>query len=167
MQLLAKNKKAQHTFGLPFGMIFAIFLIVVFIVITFIAIKHFLDIGKCSSIGMFYDEFQQKVNEAWASQSSEFKFKIDLPKGIEKICFANLSADITGSQEDYNQIKNYDVYEANIFLIPPEKSCNMPYKFIKHLNITKITSTKNPYCVDVSRDLIIKKGFYDKEVFVK
>lgn len=154
--------------GIPFGIIFAIFLIVVFIVIAFVAVNHFLDIGKCSGVGLFYDELQEKVDEAWSSQSSSFDFEVDLPSGIEKVCFGNLSAEITDPNiEEYREILNYEVYEANTFLVPPEKACNMAWKQINHINISKITESRNPYCVDVSRDLKIKKDFYDKLVVVR
>ena len=152
---------------MPFQLIFAIFLIVVFIIVAFIAVKYFLDLGKSSSVGLFYKEFGEAVDEAWSGQSSESTFKIDLPSGIKRICFANLTKPITGSQTDYMMIKNYDVYEANTFLLPPEYAEDMEWKLIKHLNITKRTATSNPYCVDVSKDLVIKKGFYDKLVVVE
>ena len=155
--------------GMPFSVIFSIILIVVFIVVAFIAIRYFLDIGDCGGVGLFYDELQKSVEEAWASQSSEFGFEGDVPSGIEKVCFADLSSSITGGQEDYQQIRDYDVYEANFFLIPSEKSCNMPYKMINRVNISKITASSNPYCVDVldgKVELRIKKDFYDKEVFI-
>ena len=97
---LSRPKLAQQTMGIPFGLIFAIFLIVVFIVIAFIAVRHFLDIGSCSETGLFYDSLQKKVNEALSSQLSDFKFDINLPSGIQKVCFGNLSADITNT-EDY------------------------------------------------------------------
>ena len=170
MRKLGDDKKAQHTIGMPFGMIFAIFLIVVFVVIAFIAVNYFLDIGKCSGVGMFYDELQDKVDEAWTSQSSDFEFEVNLPTGVQKICFSDLNADITDiSDEDYIQIKDYDVYEANTFLVPPGKSCNMQWKMINHINITEITSGKNPYCIDITKRNIlrIKKDFYDRSVIIE
>jgi len=162
-----KNKSGQQTMGLPFGVIFSIILIVVFIVIAFIAIKHFLDIGDCAGVGQFYEELQEKVNEAWASQNSDFEFEINLPGGIDKICFADLSGEITGSQEDYKAIEMYSVYDSNLFLIPPAEACNMPNKLIKHINVSEIISTSNPYCVEVGEELQIKKGFYDKLVIIE
>jgi len=153
--------------GMPFGVIFAIFLIVVFVVVAFIAISNFLDIGNASKVGMFYQDLQTEVNKARNSQSSEFEFKINLPNKIEKVCFANLSAKITSNFEDYEMIKNYDIYEANTFLLPPENAENMQWKNINYINITKITESKNPYCVLVSNNLKIKKDFYDKLVKIE
>ncbi len=159
------NKKGQQIMGLPFSMIFAIFLIIAFIVIAFIAIKYFLTLGGCGGVGLFYDNFQEKINDAWKSQGSEFNYEIDLPSGITRICFGNMSGDIN-NYEDYGLLQGFD-YEDNLFLIPQKEACNMGSKFIEHLNIDEITKTKNPWCVDVSYVLRIKKDFYDKSVRVE
>ena len=161
-----ENKRGQHTMGMPFGMIFAILLIVVFIVIAFIAIAGFLDIGQSASVGLFYEDLQKAVDEAWREQSGEFDFKIDLPSGIDEVCFGNLSGMITNRDPRYDEILNYDVYVANTFLVPPENAQGMQWKFINHINVTKITESSNPYCVSVEKDLRIKKGFYDKLVVI-
>ena len=153
--------------GLPFGMIFSIILVVVFVVIAFMAIGNFLDIGKSAGVGLFYTELQEAVDNSWRGQSSETIFKINLPNGIDTICFSNLSSEITEETEYYNQIKNYDVYEANTFLIPPENAQQMQWKLINHLDIGEITKEKNPYCVSTNQDLKLKKGFYDKLVLIE
>ena len=161
------SKKGQQTMGMPFGMIFAIFLIVVFVVIAFIAVGFFLDIGKSSGVGLFYDELQKAVDDAWSEQSGEFNFKIDLPDAIDEVCFGNLSGLITNNDPKYKEILNYDVYDANTFLIPPSEAQNMQWKLIKHIDIAKITTMENPYCVPVDRGFRIEKGFYDKLVVIK
>lgn len=164
-----KDRKAQ-TMSLPFGMIFSIFLIVVFIVIAFIAVNYFLGLGECSEVGLFYEEFQEKVDEVWKSQSVQNeRFEVELPSGIEKICFANLSAEITNLGEDYEEIEIFEVQDANVFLLPRAEACEMEYKKIEHINISEITFEENPYCVDLSKrdELILNKGFYDKFVEVK
>ena len=153
--------------GMPFGMIFAIILIVVFVVIAGIAVSGFLDIGKTASVGMFYDELQNVVDGAMRGQSSDTEFKIDLPDNLDIVCFANLSGTITNYGAEYDAIRNYDVYDANVFLVPPEYASGMPWKKIEHLNISYITRLQNPYCVDVDVGLRIRKGFYDRLVWVE
>jgi len=164
---MAMNKKGQHTMGLPFGMIFAIFLIVVFVVIAFIAIRGFLDIGDSARVGMFWDDLQGAVDEALSEQFDESGFDIDLPSGIESVCFANLSNVISNPGAEYEAIRNYDVYEANVFLVPPEFAENMQWKFIEHLDLVKITEDDNPHCVDVGEGLRVKKDFYSKGVMIE
>ena len=159
--------RGQQTMGLPFGMIFALFLIVIFIVVAFVGIKSFLSFGRTSSVGLFYQELQDAVDDAWRGQSSSSHFDIDLPSKIDRICFANLSAMVTNKGEDYEFIKDFYVYEANVFLIPPGKGEGMEWKLINHLDISKIIESKNPYCVNVEEGLTIKKDFYDKLVWVE
>ncbi len=162
-----KNKKGQQTMGMPFGMIFAIFLIVVFVVIAFMAVRSFLDLGESASVGVFYQDLQKAVDNAIQGQESSSNFVINLPKDIKEVCFANLSAKITNPGADYDAIRNYDVYNANTFLVPPEKAQNMQWKNIERINVTKISAVKNPYCVKVGDGLKIKKGFYDRLVLIE
>lgn len=161
------SKRGQESIGLSFGVIFSIILIVVFVVFAFIGIKSFLDIGDTSSVGLFYQDLQKSVNDARSGQYSESNFKISLPSGIKEICFANLSGTITNPGEEYDAIKGFDIYDANVFLIPPQKAKGMEWKLINYINISKITRTENPYCVDVGAGLKIKKDFYDKWVVVE
>ena len=153
--------------GMPFSMIFAIILIVVFVVIAFIAVGHFLDIGRTSGVGMFYDELQKAVNDAMKGQFEESSFDIDLPSNIDSVCFANLSAEITNPGVEYEAIRYSDIYDANVFLVPPQNAEGMEWKLIDRINVSKITANRNPYCVDVDDGFTIKKGFYDKYVFIE
>lgn len=162
------DKRGQQTMGLPFGLIFSIFLIVIFVVAAIWAVTHFLDIGKCSSVGLFYEDLQEKVNDVWAPQTSEFNFEIDLPSAIKKVCFGNLTAEIT-NQGDFSEIEIYYLEEANVFLVPIGEACNIPYYNLKNINISEITREKNPYCVDLEKknEIQIKKGFCDKNVLIE
>ena len=51
--------------------------------------------------------------------------------------------------------------------MPPEYAQNMQWKLIDRINVSKITVDDNPYCVDVEDGFVIKKGFYDKLVWVE
>jgi len=161
------EKRGQQVMGMPFSMIFAIFLIIVFIVVAFMGIRFFLDFGRTADVGLFYEDLQRAVNDAWSGQSGSFSFEINLPDAIQSVCFANLSAEITAFPDEYEQIEIYEFKPVNVFLVPPGDTEGMPYKQIDHLDIAKITEEKNPYCVDASGDLIIKKDFYDKLVWVE
>jgi hypothetical protein len=159
------SKKADMS--LPFGLIFSIILIVVFIIIAFIAVKNFLNIGDCAKVGQGYDKLQQKIDTAWRSQISEFEYELSVPSGITKICFANLSEGFRGntSKADYETIKRYSVYDVNTYLVPPEKACEMSYKQINHIDLEEITKNRNPYCINLPGKITISKGTFDK--FVK
>jgi len=133
-------------------------------VIAFIAVGYFLNLGESAGVGLFYDELQSAVNDAVSGQESDRSFVVNLPSDIESICFANLSAVITNPGVEYEAIRDYEVYDANTFLVPPEKAQGMQYKLIERINVTKITSIRNPYCVSADVDLRIVKGFYDRLV---
>jgi hypothetical protein len=164
---IAMKKRGQQSIGMSFGMIFAIFLIVVFVIIAFIAIKAFLGIQETSEVGMFYDDLQKSIDSAWQSQSSEKTFEIDLPSGITHICFANLTDRVRGDSIFYDDIKDFYLYEANVFLIPPGGAETLKYNTLEHINLQKITYYENPYCVPIEQGLKIKKGFYDRLVVIE
>lgn len=162
-----RNKKAQEVFGMPFSTIFAIFLIVVFIVVAFYAIKYFMNIGKCSETGLFIDDFQSAIDNAWQSQSSSKTFSSSLPSAIEYVCFADLNEQATSTgkeKEIYNELRRNADYTANLFFYPQKNAC------IKSTNIKHIEMPEsNPYCIPVENSKIeikIEKGFYDSLVKV-
>ncbi|MBU2576791.1 MAG: hypothetical protein KKF50_03645 [Nanoarchaeota archaeon] len=161
------SKRGQQIMGMPFSMMFAIFLIIIFIVVAFMGIRFFLSFGRTADVGLFYEELQGAVDDAWSGQSGSFSFEINLPDKIQKICFANLSAPITGNREEYNQIELYEFKSVNLFLIPPGDAEGMHYKQIEHLDLARIIETQNPYCVDVKDGLTIQKDFYDKLVWIE
>lgn len=161
------SKKGQQAVGMSFGMIFALFLIVVFISIAFIAVKFFFDFGETASIGGFYQDLQEDINTAKKGQQSDSDFEIDLPSGIDSICFANLSAAITNPGPDYDAIEIYEGLDSNLFLVPPEKAGDLERKKITGINISKTTQGANPYCVETDFDLRIRKDFYDRLVWIE
>ena len=166
------NKRAEGVFGMGFGMIFSIILIVFFIVVAFIAIRSFLDTQKCAQIGIFKDNFQSEVTKTWPN-TGEFDFKGRLPAQIKYVCFADLSKPITATGIAGNIGRELGVYQgniANMFLYPVESTCNMAYHEIEHLNIAKIiSSNKNPYCIvvdDGNINIHITKKFGENLVSV-
>lgn len=162
------NKKGEGTFEMSFGMIFSMFLIAIFVVVAFIAIKSFLNIGKTADVGLFYEDLQNAIDNIWKGQAGEVSFKIELPEKITRICFANLSANnINSALPEYREIESYEFYNHNTFLLPISEAEGFEHKEIRNINITKITKTRNPYCVDSTGTLKIKKDFYDKLVVIE
>lgn len=153
--------------GMPFSMMFAIFLIVIFIIVAFMGIRFFLDFGRSADVGLFYEELQKAVDDAWAGQTSSDSFDINLPDAIQRVCFANLSEEITANLEEYDYIEIYEFRIGNTFLVPPGDAEGMQYKQIEHIDIARIIEDENPYCVDAGDRLMIKKDFYDKLVWIE
>jgi hypothetical protein len=162
-----KKRGQQSSFGLSFSMIFSIFLIIIFIITAFIVIGVFFDFDDSVSVAKFYTNFQDDVNSVWRSSSTpSFSHKIKLPKEITHVCFANLSAPITGSKEIYDQIKYYKYTDSNIFLIPPGAAKDLDINNITHLDIDLITSKQNPYCVPNPYTITLSKGVRSRLVNV-
>ena len=144
------NKRAQQSIGMSFGTIFSIFLIIFFVIIAFFVIRYFLNFQKCAEISFFLEDLQDEVDTAWNSEKSEFTFSQNLPSNLEQVCFANLSNPKANSpQEIYMDIKLYEDTNANLFFYPTINACDIPYHFIEHINIDKITQNANPYCFEI------------------
>ena len=164
--LIKTNKKAQSVFGMPFSVIFSIFLIAIFLAVAIYAIMHFLDIRKCTEIGLFIDDFEAEINRVWSSQSSDLVFTRTLPSKINYLCFADLNEAARGNIRDaegnniYDELKKNAVYTNNMFFYPRRESC-IPSKNVQHLNISGLS---NPYCIETASGKInikIEKGFYE------
>jgi len=68
---MKRGKKAQEVFGMSFGVIFSIILIVFILVVAGIAINHFLGLKKCTQLGLFIEDFANEggdIDKAWNSQ---------------------------------------------------------------------------------------------------
>lgn len=154
---------------MSFSMIFSIILIVFFIAVAFMAIKYFLKLQSCARVGDFVSDLKIKVTEAWDSQGSHYELKKILPTGIEYVCFADLSKDIAGdNQQLIDELEFFQGgMKSNMIFYPKGKTCDMPVHKVEHLDIAKITKTKNPYCIKVNDGQItikIDKGYVDRLV---
>jgi hypothetical protein len=148
-----KNKKAQQIVGLSFSTIFSIILIIFILAAAFIAIKSFLGIKKCAQISMFIEDFDNEITNIWNSEGDISKFRRSLPSGIEYVCFANLTKPASGGSFEQDVYLNIGVYEGeghNMFFYPGEYACDIPSYYIAHLDMERITRTKNPYCIPVA-----------------
>jgi len=163
-----KNKRAQEIFGLSFSVIFSIILIIFFIVVAFIVIRTFLNTQKCAQVGLFVKDFETEIDKAWQSDSYNSEFQSKLPTNLDYICFANLNNRLDDNPVSFS-IEVFDK-EDNLFFYPVEKACDIPNHILKHIDLDKITSLKNPYCINIENGVIkiqIEKGFSDKLVSLR
>ena len=117
------RKRGQQMMGMSFGMIFAIFLIAVFFVIAFIAINSFLDYGRGSKIGFFYEDFQEEVKDAWASQSRNTFFEVDLLLGLNYF----INDDYPKAEKHFKRLNNISRYN----LFPDDFLSNILLSWVK------------------------------------
>lgn len=161
------NKKSQ-VMNMPFMVIFSIFLIVVFIVVAFIAIKHFLNIKNCTQLNTFVEDMQGKITDIWKSQRADTVFTSNLPSSIEYVCFVNFSLSQKGEFESiFIELEKYSDYTSNFVFYPQKNSCNAPYRKIVHVNL-EMLNQKNPYCFPNENGISInmEKSFDDALVRV-
>ncbi len=161
-----RNKKAQQSVGMSFGVIFSIILIIAFVSFAFIAIKFFLGFQKTAQITQFYNNLQSEVDKARGLSSIEKEYEINLPKGITHVCFMNTSKEKTSDQSLSSQILMYDA-ESNVFLIPQKETKGSSSKKINYINIEEITRLQNPYCVESSNALFIIKDSFSKNIIIR
>ena len=160
------NKKAQESFGISYGVIFSIILIIVIIGVAFYAISNFLSINECSETGFFYDDLQKEIDKAWTSDQYRDSFKGGLPFGIEKVCLGNLTQTCGSDCAIRNEFAS--IYSssgsANIFLYPPEKACEnrLFSNVLSHVNISEF------FCIDADNDKVeIKLEKMSSDVLVR
>ncbi|MBU0907418.1 MAG: hypothetical protein KKD18_02465 [Nanoarchaeota archaeon] len=131
-----KNKKAQGVFGMSFSMIFSIFIIIFIISVAFFAIRHFVGLWRCSSVGLYYEDLREEVRDAWSATSGWYQdeWTGELPSGmfgtgITHVCFGDLSA--TTDPGSWASIKDELIKKyrynpnggENVFMYPPDKAC--------------------------------------------
>ncbi len=133
-------KKRGELQTLSIGMIFSILLIIAIVSISFYAITKFLEIKRCTETGLFYDEFQDKIDSIWTSSSAKTTFVISVPGGVSHICFGGGAVSSVDSDfaEQYKALSRYFRNDANIFIYPPNKACEIPSKRMEHLDISEL-----------------------------
>lgn len=98
---------------LSFGMIFSIFLIIVFLAFAFYVIPKFLDLQENITTKKFIDDFQNDVDKMWKSTQGSQEIEYSVPSGIEKICFRDSELYFkpigVGGNSDYTKIEHLDV----------------------------------------------------------
>lgn len=163
---IVRSKKGDGVFGLSFGMIFSIILIVFFFSAAFIGIRMFLNLQTQTQIGMFFQDVQTRVDDAWNSPSASYTFNTTLPTGVKYVCFMNVSAPTNGANTIEKGIftevkKGYLDPTKNLYLYTPNKDYGMNWAGIKHLSL----SSRNPLCIPVVNGLVsmkIERKFEDK-----
>lgn len=148
--------------SLSFSTIFSIILIIAIISTAVYAITHFINLKKCTEIALFYRDLQESIDTAWNSDSSSNTFEWHLPSGIDSVCLGNIS-DGRNTRE-YALLRSYRGEDANLFLYPPSKACDVPLVTINHVRLPRFS------CVPVKDGgvkLRIEKGSYDALVGVR
>ena len=149
---------------ISFGVIFSIFLIVLFLFFAFKIIASFISVDKCAELTTFHISFQKAIDKAQASHSTNQQFKINLDASIDKICFIDLNSSKKGPHQFPDKWNPGD----NFFILSRGEGCEqVSNNQFTGLNITKITSSKNPVCFENPGELLIKKTVYSRIVTIE
>jgi hypothetical protein len=160
-----RDKRANESVGMSVNVIFSIFLIVVFISVAFVAINFFLKMNNSGQIGNFYEDFQEEIDNAWASSGTSKTFEVDLSNKIEYLCFMDSESSGRGIwEESYGNFSVYSFGGANFFVYPLSAAGDLKSKEVKHLNISQITHENNPYCIQNPSTIQITKDVYSQLV---
>tara|TARA_Y100000310_G_scaffold343518_1_gene451574 strand:- start:2599 stop:3105 length:507 start_codon:yes stop_codon:yes gene_type:complete len=154
--------------SLSFGMIFSILMIVAILGIAFFAISHFLNLQKCTTTTLFHQDFQNKINSAWSAEIVSEEFSLSLPSRIKLVCFGDLEnpGTLTGeTKKAYEELEKYSTLkqqeESNLFLHPQEKSCDMGYVRVSHIDLSELDKFTCFETRDGKIKLEIEKGSED------
>lgn len=163
--------KKRASIEISFGVIFSIILIIAFIAIAFYVIKNFMNTAECTQVGAFKEDLQGKIDSAFSSSEYSKVESMGLNKNIRFVCFADKSKGEKGTwKEYYNELVKYSYGDKNMFFYPAKSVCSgLQSVKLEHLNITKITSSNNPYCVENINGKIqlkLTKSFYDSLVSI-
>ena len=125
---------------ISFGMIFSIFLIIVFIAFAIYAITKFINLQKTIQIESFSNNLQEDINNMWKSAKGSQEETYSLPNKIEAVCFTD---------DEFNNL----MFRSSNFMEGGK---------IEHIDILTITEGEDPYCIsniDGKVKLIISKDF--------
>jgi hypothetical protein len=148
------RKKAQTQ--ISFGVIFSIFLIIVFIAFAIYGIGKFLELKNIAEIEKFKTDFQGDIDKMWKGSGDQevTAGPYYLPNKIKQVCFVN------------------DEYE-NIQFVPDELDDGFKGDFLEHVDIAKsvASSRTNPkkLCMDTLGGKIsigIKKAYNEDFVTI-
>jgi len=137
---MIKKRAKKGQLEISFSMIFSIIVIIAIVATSFYVIRFFLNLNKCNEVGFFFNDFQKKVDSAWASGDTQSTFESDLPGSIRAVCFGNYSlvapTGNTADMQKYNEMKDYikSRRDKNLFIYPISGSCdsNLAYYDLKH-----------------------------------
>ncbi len=117
--------KRKGQMKLSFGMIFSIFLIIIFLAFAIYVIIKFINMQQTIQIEIFKDGLQADINRMWQSQQGSREVEYRLPSKINAICFMD------------------DDYQNLMF----ELETPIDGKNIENINISFITSEGDPFCI--------------------
>jgi hypothetical protein len=168
-----KTGERKGAIQLSFGMIFSVIMIIAIVAITGYVISYFVNLGKATNVGLFYDRLQDEVNVVWNSAISSKTLSFNVPSEIKSVCFGDLNARNYDSRyrEEYEHLRrfssNFEKENKNMFLYPTQEAGEFAFNKLEHVDFSDLGEEFT--CFDVKNGEV-KIGFekenYDLEVRV-
>lgn len=163
------RKKGQMK--MSFGMIFSIILMAIFIGFAFYAIQKFLGLQNSVQVAKFARDLQNDVDKMWKGSQGVQQKEYFLPSKIKYVCIIDYESGKIGRYEDfYNDLDQFYYETENMFFHPAGSADGLDAKWLKNINLGKITSAQNPYCFENIKGkvkLVIKKEFGEALVTIE
>lgn len=171
MRLLNVKLGNRGQMKISFGMIFSIILIILFLGFAIYGIMKFLEISECAKIGKSVDGLRGDVDKMWKASQGSQEVVYNFPLDIEYVCFVDYESEGIGrNSEKFREMKRYYFGEPeNLEFYPEKESHCLDSIEIEHIDIERITSKENPYCIPNENgkvSMILKKNFSENLVVV-
>ena len=144
---MRKNKRGQMK--LSFGMIFSIFLIIIFIAFAIYGITKFLGFQRGVQIGQFVAKVQVDIDKIWRGSEGAVEKTYKLPDKIQYICLVDYGMPSKGPKSElYRDLELISAgHNNNFFFYPIGAGEGQDAARLEHLDLSKITKDENPYCI--------------------
>jgi hypothetical protein len=157
---------------ISFGMIFSIIIIITLIGVAVYGISIFLDVGSSTEAGLFYDEFEGKINEIWSSSTTNRVVSFTLPSKIKFVCFGSMTASDGGRynlqlQELKMASNSFEQQNTNTFLYPATESKDLAFRKVDKIDLSSLSQFD---CFEVKNrkvDIRLSKGEFDSLVKIQ
>ena len=95
--------KKRGQMKMSFGMIFSIFLIIIFIAFATYAIIKFINLQQTIQVESFKNTLQEDIDAMWQSQQGSREVEYYLPNKIDKVCFDEENRLSFTSEENFEE----------------------------------------------------------------
>lgn len=148
--------------SLSFSFILSLIIIAAVIGVGFYMVSYFLSLKNCTELGLFKQDLQTKIDDAWNSEEVVDTFAGTLPSSVDRVCIGNLSAG--KNTPEYQTLRRFDEPGANLFYYPlPSGRCDITYGVLRHVRFNGFT------CINVIKgkaSIGLIKGGFDSTVLV-
>jgi len=148
--MIKKGGNSQRAqIQLSYGMIFSVFLIVIFMVVAFIAIRTFLDIEQHVNTKIFVRNLQTEINDVHRSSANQYPSRESLGTKITHVCFFDRTIEVECVGEFRQMCEEFKGSggdnEANLYFYPKKYADESSIK-INKVDMQDFDS--NPYCFE-------------------